>query len=139
MNNVVSSNRITSRDRVRAALEHRQLDRIPMIETLFWPQTIERWHKEGLPEDVDISEYFGLDRFENFFSVFDCTFQITPEVIEDTDDFYVEGYNHGVIVYNFYDKSGNLLNVLKYTIDKKNSYKKLIFRKKNNEYEIVLQ
>ncbi len=28
----------------------------------FMPETLERWHGEGLPEDADLAEYFGFER-----------------------------------------------------------------------------
>lgn len=37
---------------------------IPSYLQGFWKATIERWRKEGLPSDVDLSEYFGFDRTE---------------------------------------------------------------------------
>jgi uroporphyrinogen decarboxylase len=54
-------NQITGRERVLAALEHRCLDRIPITETHFWPETIERWRQEGFPENSDPLDYFGLE------------------------------------------------------------------------------
>ncbi|HPO51784.1 MAG TPA: uroporphyrinogen decarboxylase family protein [bacterium] len=37
---------------------------LPSCWNWFWERTIERWKKEGLPGDVHIEEYFGLDRME---------------------------------------------------------------------------
>lgn len=37
---------------------------IPSCYQWFWKDTIKRWKKEGLPEDVHIEEYFGFDRME---------------------------------------------------------------------------
>ena len=30
----------------------------------FWLETLDRWHKEGLPKDADPRDYFGLDKIE---------------------------------------------------------------------------
>jgi uroporphyrinogen decarboxylase len=54
-------NQITGRQRVLAALEHRCLDRVPITETHFWPETIQRWRAEGLPEDADPLDFFDLE------------------------------------------------------------------------------
>ncbi len=37
---------------------------LPSCWNWFWKETIERWRREGLPEDVHIEEYFGFDRME---------------------------------------------------------------------------
>ncbi|MCM8822997.1 MAG: hypothetical protein NC831_09405 [Candidatus Omnitrophica bacterium] len=37
---------------------------LPSCWNWFWDETIKRWKKEGLPADVHIEEYFGLDRME---------------------------------------------------------------------------
>jgi hypothetical protein len=43
---------MNSRDRFRATCRFEPVDRPFRFETIgFWPETIERWHKEGLPED----------------------------------------------------------------------------------------
>jgi uroporphyrinogen decarboxylase len=53
---------MTSSERFRAALSGAEMDRIPIYELCFWPQTVRRWHGEGLPADVSPQEYFALDK-----------------------------------------------------------------------------
>lgn len=49
-----------------AILNFEQPDRIPVMDFGYWKETIELWHGEGLPRDVNTTEeverYFGLDR-----------------------------------------------------------------------------
>lgn len=67
---------MTGKERVLLALNHKEPDRIP-IQDSPWSATIKRWRKEGLPEDADVSEYFG---FEFAFFGADCTPRLgTPE------------------------------------------------------------
>jgi len=54
-------NRMTSRERFARMYAHREADRIPIIDSP-WGATIERWQKEGMPEGVDYTEYFDLER-----------------------------------------------------------------------------
>ncbi|MFO8009131.1 MAG: hypothetical protein R6V05_15510, partial [Candidatus Brocadiia bacterium] len=54
-------NEMTSHERFSRMYEHREADRVPIIDSP-WPATIERWQSEGMPEDVDWADYFGLDR-----------------------------------------------------------------------------
>jgi hypothetical protein len=51
-----------SSERFLAALTGADMDRIPAYEIYFWPKTVERWHLEGLPEDVAPQDFFGLDK-----------------------------------------------------------------------------
>ncbi|MCX5642059.1 MAG: hypothetical protein NTY10_02285 [Candidatus Omnitrophica bacterium] len=53
---------MTSRTLMRDTLARRKTDRIPMTDMCYWPETIKRWEKEGLPPGTDPLEYFGLDR-----------------------------------------------------------------------------
>lgn len=58
-------------ERFRAVMAGRPVDRLPRWEwALWWDATIARWHGEGLPaaltDTFDISQYFGLDPFKQF-------------------------------------------------------------------------
>jgi uroporphyrinogen decarboxylase len=52
---------MTTRERFARMYDHREADRIPIVDSP-WRTTIERWHGEGMPEDVSYVDYFGLDR-----------------------------------------------------------------------------
>lgn len=57
---------MTVRDRFHAVMNFRPFDRLPILEWAgWWSQTIDRWHREGLPVDLtncyEICEYLGLD------------------------------------------------------------------------------
>ena len=51
---------MTSKERISLALQHKEADRVAISDGP-WGTTIERWHKEGLPEDVWPAEYFGYE------------------------------------------------------------------------------
>ena len=58
---------MTSSERFRRYIAGESVDRCPVIEWApWWNLTVERWHTEGLPEDVksveDIQGFFGLDK-----------------------------------------------------------------------------
>lgn len=90
-----------SRKRIYDAVNHREFDRVPMIETMFWPETIKRWYGEGLPKDVDIHDYFQLDPLEHFFPVFDCTFQAKPEIVEEDENHVIRRNEYGALIKEF--------------------------------------
>lgn len=52
---------LSGQERVNRALAHRDQDHVPRYET-FWPETIERWRREGLEGDADtVLEMLGGD------------------------------------------------------------------------------
>ena len=48
---------MTSRERVRRILDHREVDQVA-IQDRVWEITENRWRKEGLPEGVSLQDYF---------------------------------------------------------------------------------
>ena len=68
------------------------VDRLPRWEwAMWWDQTIDRWHGEGLPRELrfsqvfDIARYFGLDPYQQFwFSTTDATIEATQHHVEGT-------------------------------------------------------
>lgn len=58
------------RERFLRCNRFQSVDHAPFVDVATWPQTIQRWQQEGLPEDVDVSfllsgnEYFGFERWE---------------------------------------------------------------------------
>jgi len=64
---------MSTHERVARMYAHQEADRI-LITDSPWRTTIERWQREGMPEDVHYVDYFGLDRFAQF-GVDNCTRQ----------------------------------------------------------------
>ncbi len=50
---------MTGRDLFLNIMHYRGADRMPVIHWNGWPETMERWHAEGLPRDTDIHEFLG--------------------------------------------------------------------------------
>ncbi len=73
--------------------EHREADRVPIIDSP-WPATIERWHAEGMPEDVDYAEFFDLDRTAHI--AVDISPRYEQRVIEETDEYIIRTSAFGV-------------------------------------------
>ncbi len=77
-------------ERFRALMNFQEVDRLPRWEwAMWWDQTIERWHGEGLPTELkfsqvlEISDYFGLDPYKQFwFSTTDATIEATQHHVE---------------------------------------------------------
>ena len=101
---------MTPKERLLATAEFEPLDRPFMWETLgFWNETLDRWHGEGLPSEIDeiisANLYFGVDPQlpviigdsdqPGFFPLFD------EEVVEQTDEYVIKR-----------DPAGSLVKVL---------------------------
>ncbi len=77
-------------ERFRAVMNFQPVDRLPRWEwAMWWDQTIERWHAEGLPRELkfsrvfDLARYFGLDPYQQFwFSTTDPTIEATQHHVE---------------------------------------------------------
>ena len=80
-----------SRERVLAALNHEEADRVPMHDSP-WAASIERWHKEGMPDDVSPAEYFD---YEIVCFGADTTPQLPVEVIEETEEYVLHTTSFG--------------------------------------------
>jgi len=92
---------MTSRERYLKALNHQEADRIPMTDSP-WGETIARWKKEGLPDNVDLASYFGWDRMASYGG--DWSLRLPGETIEETAEYIISRSGNGAITKNF--KSG---------------------------------
>lgn len=87
---------MTSRERIRTVLKHEIPDRVPLLDGWYWPQTIERWRKEGLPENASPTEHFGMD--EIGIVAFQTSLQLPTETIDETEDSIVYRDGDGAVV-----------------------------------------
>ncbi len=56
---------MNDRERFLRTMHFEELDRVPYWELWYWEDTLKRWYNEGLPRDVNLAEYFGVDRRED--------------------------------------------------------------------------
>jgi len=80
-------------ERFRAVMDFQPVDRLPRWEwAMWWDKTIERWHGEGLPQNLtgvfEIHDYFGLDPYKQFWF---STNQPTIEAVQHHVDGGVSG------------------------------------------------
>lgn len=103
---------MTSHDRFARMFEHREADRIPIIDGP-WQATIERWQNEGMPRDADYVEFFGLDRVAGI-SV-DISPRYPVRTLEETDEYIVHTSSYGVTMRNW-KHAGGVPEFLDFTI-----------------------
>ena len=89
---------MTSRERFRRIYEHKEADRVPLLAGP-WNSTLERWRREGMPEDVPFTEYFGLDHVAEIGG--DTSPRYQHRIVEETDDYVVTFDNWGTTSKNW--------------------------------------
>lgn len=97
---------MNDRERYWKTMEFKKVDHCPFWQDWYSPTALERWHKEGLPEDVHIGEYFGFEQGGGV----PVTLGIIPgfkvETIEETEIYRVFRDGDGSIKKQFKEYSG---------------------------------
>ena len=78
---------MTTKERMSRMYEHREADRIPIVDVL-WNSTRERWEQQGMTPGVDMADYFGIDHIPKI--EVDNSFRFPETVIEETDDYIIK-------------------------------------------------
>ena len=106
----LSPSTMTHRERREAIYSFQPLDHFPRREFYFWPETIERWKGEGLPEDWQESNFFGFDEEGSRGPGVDLGWTETPlrpgfaaRVVEETAEYQVVQDSSGRIKRIFRD------------------------------------
>ena len=89
---------LTSRERFTRMFEHREADRVPIVDSP-WGTTVERWRKEGMPEGVSFVDFFDLDHVAGF--GVDNSPRYESKVIEETDDYAIRTTGWGATIKNW--------------------------------------
>ena len=77
---------MTTHERMSRMYAHQEADRVPVTDAI-WSTTIERWHREGMPEHVSAADFFGLDKIAHI--GVDNSPRYPARVIEETDDYVI--------------------------------------------------
>ncbi len=89
---------MTSHERFKRMFEHREADRIPIIDSP-WGATVERWRKEGMPEDMSFVDYFDIDHVVGI--GVDNSPRYPVKVIEETDEYKIHTTSWGATLKNW--------------------------------------
>ncbi len=83
-----------------------EFDRMPVLHWTGWPETIERWHAEGLPKDCDVHKFFNTRPHWHSLTVnLDPYPAFEEEVLEETDEYRVFRGADGVVCQDWKHKS----------------------------------
>ncbi len=89
---------MTSKERFMRMYEHREADRVPIIDSP-WAGTIARWKREGMPEDADWRDFFDVDKCESIGA--DISPRYERKILEETDRYYIATSEWGVTMKHF--------------------------------------
>lgn len=85
------------RERFLKALRHEEPDRIPIHDSL-WAETVRRWQKQGLPDEIPPEDYFGYEM---------CSFGVDQsplfevKTLHKDDEYVIETTPYGGVRKNF--------------------------------------
>jgi len=111
---------MTTHERMKRMLEHREADRVPIIDGP-WATTLERWRREGLPADIGFVDYFDLDRFEGL--GLDNSPHYEERTIEETEEYRITTTGWGATVKNWKHAAG-VPEFLSFTITDPDAWRK---------------
>ena len=89
---------MTSKERIARMYEHRQADRVPIIDSP-WKGTIARWRAEGMPQNADWREFFGTDKCGGY--GVNVSPRYEEKILEETDRYRIFTTSYGVTMKQF--------------------------------------
>jgi uroporphyrinogen-III decarboxylase len=127
---------MTPKERFRATCRFGPVDRPFRWETIgYWPETIERWHAEGLPEEIE--GFLAIPHFEmdmripillggsedpGFFPLFE------EQILEETDAHRVKRNVAGIVLREFKNQQSALPQFLEFPVTDLRSFDALRWR-----------
>ncbi len=103
---------MTTHERMQRMYAHQEADRVPVTDDP-WKSTIERWHREGMPEGVRFDDYFGLDKFATI--AVDNSPQYPEQVLEETPEYRIHTSRFGTTMRDW-THAGGVPEFLAHTI-----------------------
>ena len=79
-----------------AAMRRSHTDAVGIAEMIYWPEVVERWHEDGLPEGQTPGEYFGTDVL-GYSIVVDLTLQLEEEMVREDERHILRRNSNGIV------------------------------------------
>jgi len=118
---------VNDRERFLATMNFPERDRCPWWEMWYWSETLDRWHEEGLPEDVHLQEYLGVDRRENVGVSLGLAPGFKRETLEETEEHEIFRRTDGVVCKQFKgDRAGRMPQWLRFPMGTRDDWEKVI-------------
>jgi uroporphyrinogen decarboxylase len=120
------------KERLALTINHREADRVPIMDTI-WGTTIERWKKEGLPEDKSAWDYFGFDGWSAVGA--DITLQLPSATIEENEDYIIARNSDGAVT-KHWKKSTSTPELIDFLITDRKKWEEYKDHAKYNESRV---
>lgn len=125
---------MNERERFLRYMHSEAVDRIPLMEMGFWPETLERWHSEGLPKWITsirhLEDYLNLDRSFNI-NWLEINHEVYPpfeeRVLEENEAEQIISDANGVI-YRQRKTHKTIPNYIRFPIESEEDYENLLPR-----------
>lgn len=116
---------MNSSERIKKVLIGKIPDRVPLCEVSFWPKTIERWRKEGLPHDKDPIEFLGMDRIR--FLYYRMGFYLESKILEEKDDkiIYIDEFGNKRIDWKPDSPNYGIPHVIEHSLKDRNDWDRM--------------
>ena len=109
---------MNTHERFTRMFAHQEADRIPIIDDP-WGSTVERWHREGMPEGVDFRDYFDLDHVIGI--GVDNSPRYPSKVVEQTEEYVIHTTGWGATLKDW-KHIGGVPEFLDFTIKDRDSW-----------------
>ncbi len=117
--------KMTARERFHATFEYGQPDRVFLMSQWTFPETIERWLREGMPRDQHFNTYFGFDRLENVPINFSPYPPLETKTIEQTAQWAIVEDELGGLAKHWTDRHIGMPQWLRYPVRDRETWEKL--------------
>ena len=108
-------------------MKHEPVDRAPFLDlNWYWPETIKRWQKEGMPGDVHPTDYFGLDYVDRLPANKELCPPFEEETFEEDEEHRIYRDSKGIIKREFKkDPMQSMPKWLKFPLETKEDWKEI--------------
>ncbi|MCM8805097.1 MAG: hypothetical protein NC833_07605, partial [Candidatus Omnitrophica bacterium] len=117
---------MTGRERWNRIFNFQKFDRIFNCEFGWWTETLERWHKEGLPENIKTNEdgdiFFRFDTIKGIPINMGLIPPFEEKIIEETERYIIIQGIDGVIKKIFKSEIQTIPHYIKFPIENKDDW-----------------
>ncbi len=117
---------MNQRERFVACMNYEPVDHVPEREFGYWEDTFDRWHDEGLPEEIDnnaiADEFFGFERRHTVPTSVGPHPRFEGRVLEETDEHRIIQDTDGVKKIVYTDGKDTIPRYLEFPIKDRESW-----------------